>query len=95
MDFAKSIISKKMAAFDKLKNLLSNNMGYMGKFTEFLFEENIPYESLEILYNDLIHLKKKNRSFDIGEFKYEKLVDKIISQNNLLQGHKLLYLSGK
>lgn len=90
MDFAKSIISKKMAAFDKLKDLLSSNMGYIGKFTEFLFDENIPYESLETLYNDLINLKKKNRSFDIGEFKYEKLVDKIISQNNEIDIQSLI-----
>lgn len=82
MDLAKSIISKKMAAFDKLKNLLSSNIGYIGKFTEFLFEEGIPYENLEILYNDLIYLKKKNKSFDIGQFKYEKLADEIISQKN-------------
>lgn len=82
MDLAKSIISKKMAAFDKLKSLLSANIGYIGKFTEFLFEESIPYENLETLYNDLVFLKKKNKSFDIGEFKYEKLVDKIISQKN-------------
>lgn len=90
MDLAKSIISKKMAAFDKLKGLLSSNMGYIGKFTEFLFEEGIPYENLETLYNDLVYLKKKNRSFDIGKFKYEKLVDKITSQKNEIDIQSLI-----
>lgn len=50
LDKAKSIISNKMAAFDKLKNLLSKNMGYMGKFTEYLFDENIKFDELENLY---------------------------------------------
>lgn len=43
MDQAKSIIAKKMAAFDKLKKLLSKNLGYIGKFTEYLLHENIKY----------------------------------------------------
>ena len=47
MDQAKSIIGKKMAAFDKLKVLLSKNLGYIGKFTEYLMDENVAYEDLE------------------------------------------------
>ena len=41
MEMAKSIIAKKMDAFDKLKTLLSKNIGYIGKFTEYLMDENI------------------------------------------------------
>ncbi len=44
MERAKSIISKKMKAFDSLKDLLKNNLGYIGKFTEYLINNNVPYK---------------------------------------------------
>lgn len=47
MEMAKSIVSKKLAAFDKLKTLLANNIGLIGKFTEYLMAENIGYNDLE------------------------------------------------
>lgn len=59
MSLAKSIISKKMEAFDKLKQLLKSNLGYIGKFTEYLINENIPYTELEELYKNLIDLTIK------------------------------------
>ncbi len=90
MDLAKSIISKKMAAFDKLKGLLSSNMGYIGTFTKFLFDKNIPYEDLERLYNELVYLKKKDKSFDISGLEYEDLIDKIISQKNNIDVQALI-----
>ena len=37
------LLVKKMEGFDKLKNLLSKNLGYIGKFTEYLMNENIPF----------------------------------------------------
>jgi hypothetical protein len=74
---AKSIISKKMEAFDKLKVLLARNLGYIGKFTEYLMNENIPYDALVELYNQLLDLKSKGQSLDIAELKYEKALDRI------------------
>jgi hypothetical protein len=74
---ARSIIAKKMEAFDKLKDLLKKNLGYIGKFTEYLMNENIPYESLEELYKQLIELKSKGQTLDISKLKYEKALDKI------------------
>jgi len=67
MDQAKSLIAKKMAAFDKLKNLLSKNLGYIGKFTEYLMHENIKYEDLVELYNQILDLKSKNATIDISK----------------------------
>lgn len=74
---ARSIIAKKMEAFDKLKDLLKKNLGYIGKFTEYLMNENIPFESLEELYNQLLELKSKGQTLDISKLKYEKALDKI------------------
>lgn len=82
MDKAKSIISKKMEAFDKLKSLLKGNLGYIGKFTEFLMEENVPYKELEKLYNDIIRIKGNNRSIDISNLSYEEVLDEIIKTDD-------------
>jgi len=85
LDMAKSIMRKKNEAFEKLKSLLGKNIGYIGKFTEYLYHENIPYSELEKLYQDLLFLKSKNASFDIQELKYEKVIDKIDdTKNNLI-----------
>jgi hypothetical protein len=91
MAMAKSIISKKMEGFDKLKNLLSKNLGYIGKFTEYLMNDNIPFSDLELLYKDLLELKNKQKNLDISDLKYEQVIDKIqetrndISVNSLIQ----------
>lgn len=82
MDQAKSLIAKKMAAFEKLKNLLSKNLGYIGKFTEYLMHENIKYEDLVELYNQILDLKSKNATIDISKLSYEKALDKIADINN-------------
>lgn len=74
---AKSIIAKKMESFEKLKNLLSKNVGYIGKFTDYLMYENIAYENLEQLYKQLIDLKSKNINLDINKLKYENVIDEI------------------
>lgn len=90
MAMAKSIIGKKMDAFNKLKELLKSNLGYIGKFTEYLMNENIPYKELEILYKELVELKNKQRPIDISTLNYEGVVDKIqvlkndISINSLI-----------
>jgi hypothetical protein len=84
MALAKSIISKKMDAFERLKDLLKNNMGYIGKFTDYLMNENIPFSELEDIYKDLVELKTKQRSIDISSLGYEELIDKIkINKNDL------------
>jgi hypothetical protein len=90
MDQARSLIAKKMAAFDKLKNLLSKNLGYIGKFTEYLMHENIKYEDLVELYNQILDLKSKNATIDISKLSYEKALDKIVDINNDLQVNSLI-----
>lgn len=90
MDQAKSIIGKKMAAFDKLKVLLSKNLGYIGKFTEYLMDENVAYEDLEELYKKITDLKSRNTTIDISKLSYEKSLDKIISVNNDLSVNGLI-----
>lgn len=90
MDQAKSIISKKMKAFEKLKDLLSKNMGYIGKFTEYLMSENISYEQLEELYKKIIDLKSKNITLDISKLTYEKALDKAQDSYNDLSVNSLI-----
>lgn len=77
MAMAKSIVSKKMDAFEKLKDLLSKNIGYIGKFTDYLMYENISYEQLENLYKQLSDLKSRNVNLDISNLKYEDVIDEI------------------
>lgn len=90
MALAKSIISKKMEAFDKLKELLKSNIGYIGKFTEYLMNENIPFAELEALYKDLIDLKNKQKPVDISALKYEEVLDKITINKNDLSVNSLI-----
>lgn len=90
MALAKSIISKKMDAFDKLKDLLKSNLGYIGKFTEYLMNENIPYIELENLYKDLVDLKSKQKPIDISSLKYEEVVDKIQHSKNDIMVNSLI-----
>jgi hypothetical protein len=90
MALAKSIVSKKMEAFDKLKSLLSKNLGYIGKFTDYLMSENIPYSDLENLYKELIDLKNKQKPIDISLLKYEQVIDKIQNVRNDLSVNSLI-----
>ena len=66
-----------MEAYEKLKLLLSKNLGYIGKFTEYLMNENITYNELETLYKKLLYLKERNKDLNISDLKYEKVLDKI------------------
>lgn len=90
MALAKSIIAKKMDGFEKLKTLLSKNIGYIGKFTDYLMNENIPLSDLESLYNDLVYLKSKQRPLDISSLKYEQVIDKIQDVRNDLSVNSLI-----
>jgi 23S rRNA pseudouridine2605 synthase len=86
MDQARSLIAKKMDAFDKLKSLLSKNLGYIGKFTEYLLNENIKYEDLVELYNQILDLKSKLKSWlDFVEEK-NKHVNKKTAEEDLNSG---------
>jgi hypothetical protein len=90
MAMAKSIIAKKMDGFEKLKTLLKSNLGYIGKFTDYLMNENIPLSDLELLYNDLVDLKNKQKPLDISSLKYEQVIDKIQDVRNDLSINSLI-----
>jgi len=87
---AKSIIAKKMEGYEKLKTLLAKNLGYIGKFTEYLFNENVPYDSLVELYNILLELKSRGQAINISELKYEKVLDTIEKTKNELSVRTLI-----
>lgn len=87
---ANSIISKKMDSFNKLKDLLSKNQGYIGKFTEFLMNNNVPYSELEDMYSRLNNLSKNQLSFDISKLTYEQVLDRLIIEENNLKVRKIL-----
>ncbi len=90
MDQAKSIMAKKMEAFEKLKKLLEKNGGYLGKFTEYLMYENVSYDDLVILYNKLLSLKSRSKNIDINDLKYEKVLDKIMMTENDISVNSLI-----
>lgn len=87
---AKSIVAKKMEAFEKLKGLLAKNVGYIGKFTEYLMSENISYDKLEALYKQLAELKSKNVNLDISSLKYEAVIDAIQKAHEKLSINSLV-----
>jgi len=90
MDQAKSIMKKKMDDYEKLKGLLSKNLGYIGKFTEYLMHEHVPYEELEKFYKELIELKNRQMPVNINDLKYEKALDKIQSSKETLSINSLI-----
>lgn len=77
MNLAKSIMKKKFDDYEKLKTLLAKNLGYIGKFTEFLMNENIPLVELETLYRELLTLKEKQLPVNINGLKYEQVLDTV------------------
>lgn len=87
---SKSIINSKLREYESIKNLLVNNKGYIGKFTEYIFCENVDYKSLEITFYELISLKNKSVNIDINQYKYEGLCDRIINENNILKSNKII-----
>lgn len=72
--------------FVKLRSLLSNNLGYIGKFTEWMFLNKVSYDQLESLYN---RIKDQNLSKPIDQFSTpEEVIDSLIrktSQGDLNQ----------
>ncbi len=80
---AKSIISEKMNNFEQLKDLFKNNTGYIGKFTEYLFNSNITIEDIKQTYNDILELKETNKPINVYKYDtYESLIDMIIKTKN-------------
>jgi ankyrin repeat protein len=61
----------------KLKNILSSNLGYLGKFTEWLFNDN-SLSFLEDIYKMIknVSLDKDINSFETSEDLYDYLTDK-------------------
>lgn len=68
----------------------TNNLGYMGKFTEYLLNENVPIKDLEETFNSLNELKKKNIKINIQNLNFEGLLDEIQNRKNDLQISKLV-----
>jgi hypothetical protein len=65
--------------FLKLRKLLSRNTGYIGKFTEWLFVNKIPYNRLEDLYKTI---KQNSLSKPIDQYKNpEQIIDEIVRSN--------------
>lgn len=90
MSLAKSIMTKKVEAFEKLKKLLVKNIGYIGKFTDYLMYGNIAFEDLKNLYDDLLILKSKNVNIDINTLDYEELVDQIQTSKETISINSLV-----
>lgn len=81
---SKAIYKQKLEDYEKLKKKLesANRPGWMGKFTELLFN-GIPYNELEALFNSLEDLKKKNIPINIDSYSnYESLLDDIDKKLN-------------
>ena len=64
--------------FIKLKELLKNNMGYMGKFTEWMFKDRESYQQLEEIFNALetIRLEKPITDFKKAEDLFDHIQSK-------------------
>lgn len=92
MDKAKSIFNKKVQDFEKLKALLQKNLGYIGKFTEYLLNDNVPYNELENLYGELVNLQKRQSPIDINKLSYEQALDKIQSTKENIKIKEFLNL---
>lgn len=72
--------------FVKLRNLLSNNLGYIGKFTECMFLNKVRYDQLESLYNRIkdVRLAKPIDQFSTPEEVIDSLIRKT-TQSDLNQ----------
>lgn len=65
--------------FIKLRELLRNNLGYTGKFTEWMFLQKVEFSQLQNLYN---RIKDERLSKPIDQFKTpEEVIDSLIRTN--------------
>jgi hypothetical protein len=66
--------------FLKLRELLKNNLGYTGKFTEWMFLQKVDFNRLENLYN---RIKSEKLSNPIDQFNTpEEVIDHLIRNNS-------------
>lgn len=66
--------------FLKLRELLKNNLGYTGKFTEWMFLQKVDFNRLENLYN---RIKSEKLSKPIDQFNTpEEVIDHLIRNNS-------------
>jgi hypothetical protein len=75
---AKSFISNKMEQYEKLKDILKKNHGYIGQMTEWLFDEKIPLGDLESMYKRIIELKLSGKPISIDGKSYDKVIDEVM-----------------
>ena len=81
----------------ELKNILSSNLGYLGKFTQWLFQDNNNNNSLSFLediYKMIknVNLDKDINSFETAEDLYDYLTDKKFNtQGTIDSPHHLNY----
>lgn len=62
--------------FIKLRELLKNNLGYVGKFTEWMFLQKVEFTQLENLYN---RIKGERLNKPIDQFKTpEEVIDSLV-----------------
>ena len=87
---AKSILNKKIDGFERLKDILKDNLGFMGKFSEYFLNENVPIKDLEETFEQLVELKNKNIKINIQNLNFEQLLDEIQNRKNDLQISKLV-----
>lgn len=74
--------------FQKLRKLLSANPGYLGKFTDWLIIDKVPYERLESLYNTI---KGARLSKAIDQFATpEEVVDTLVRVNADTAVHQMV-----
>jgi hypothetical protein len=84
VNLSKKILNQKLEEYEKLRELLKKNEGWLGKFTEFLIKKNIGLDELENLYNELLELKSKNRKILINDKSYEQIWDLIDEEKSNL-----------
>lgn len=65
--------------FARLRNLLGNNLGYIGKFTEWMFLNKVEFKQIEALYNRIkdVRLTKPIDQFNTPE----EVIDTLIRKN--------------
>ena len=74
--------------FIKLRALLNRNMGYLGKFTEWMYKNKTSYEQLETLFN---RIKKITLPKQIDEYKTpEEVIDSIIRDDSETAVHQMI-----
>lgn len=90
----KNDIEESHPAFETLKELLKNNMGYIGWFVDMLFNKGVELNDLISLYNDSIvgrdDLIKALPKSLISYTDWEKLMDDLMMANNNLGINRMI-----